>query len=258
MSATRGGNAARCAAMVGALMVGTHLGGCRIAWPGLGGVAPEKAAAPAPEPVVATVRVVRERRALPEALESREVAFATRSPMRVERIAGQLADLLELSVVVEDRPARDGENVTLADSQLLTVASSGSVREVLNDVAAAAGYEWEYDDRALAPRIVLYRYRDAAWRAGHASADEREGRLWRMDPARHATVREVLEEWGRTAGWTVVWEVEDLDYAVSAAATFHGTFEEAVDALLRDTRGYRVLVPTAWRANRYLTVHAGG
>ena len=160
--------------------------------------------------------------------------------------------------MVEDRPARNGESVTLVDPGPLTVASGGGVRELLNDVAAAAGYEWEYDDRAPGPRIVLYRYRDAAWRDAHAPAGGREGQLWRMDPARHATVREVLEEWGRGAGWTVVWEVEDLDYAVSAAATFHGTFEEAVDALLRDTRGYRTLIPTAWRANRYLTVRAGG
>ena len=62
----------------------------------------------------------------------------------------------------------------------------------------------------------------------------------------------------REAGWTVVWEVEEVDYAVTARAVFHGTFEEAVDALLQDTRGYQTLVPTAWRANRYLTVRAGG
>lgn len=249
---------------LGLLVLGT--GGCRM-WEALS----ERATAVHPqneasvtvseagtEPVVATVRVVRERRELSEGLEAREVEFATRSPIRLERIAGQLADLLEVNVVVEDRPARNGESVTLVDPGPLTVASGGGVRELLNDVAAAAGYEWEYDDRAPGPRIVLYRYRDAAWRDAHAPAGGREGQLWRMDPARHATVREVLEEWGRGAGWTVVWEVEDLDYAVSAAATFHGTFEEAVDALLRDTRGYRTLIPIAWRANRYLTVRAGG
>ena len=210
------------------------------------------------EPVVVTVRVVRERRELPDALEGQNVEYATRTAIRIERIAGQLADLLDVDIVVEDRPARDGESVTLREPGPLTVASSGSVRELLNDVAAASGYEWEYDDLVLRPRIVFYRYRDAAWRSAHAPPGAADGQLWRMDPVRHATVREVLEEWGRGAGWTVVWEAAGLDYAVTAAATFHGTFEEAVDALLRDTRGHRTLIPTAWRANRYLTVKAGG
>ena len=249
---------------LGLVVVAT--GGCR-GWEALrGGAAsehPENAAEAAAEParseaVVVTVRVVRERRELPEALESREVEYATSAPIRVERIAGQLADLLDVDVVVEERPARDGERVELGDPGPLAVVSRGTARDLLNEVATAAGYEWEYDDLVLEPRIVFYRYRDAAWRAAHRPAGAEAGQLWRMDPGRHETLRQVLEEWGRGAGWTVVWEAEGLDYAVTAAATFHGTFEEAVDALLRDTRGYRTLIPTAWRANRYLTVKAGG
>ena len=87
---------------------------------------------------------------------------------------------------------------------------------------------------------------------------EPEQTVWRIDPIEHMTIRGVVEAWARGAGWTVVWEAEDLDYSVSAKAVFHGTFEEAVDSLFRETRGYRALIPTAWRANRYLTVKAGG
>ena len=59
-------------------------------------------------------------------------------------------------------------------------------------------------------------------------------------------------------GWTLVWEAEEVDYALQAPAAYLGTFDEAVDALLRETKGRRMLIPTLWRANRYLTVREAG
>lgn len=215
------------------------------------------AAASESETVVATVRVEKGWRKLPEILEDEEVELVTWVPLRVERIAGRLADLLEVKVVVEDRPPRDGEAVVLADAAPQRIALKGSVRELLDHVAARMGYEWESAEGATG-RIVFFRYRDRAWAERLAPAQSGEEAVWKVDPRRHETVRGVLEDWALGAGWTVVWEAEGLDYAVTARATFHGSFEDAVDGLLQDTRGYRALVPTAYRANRYLTVRAGG
>ena len=246
---------------VGALLVTSA---CEWKWPVRApaverGLTQAPAPDPASEPVVATVRIERGWRALPPALRDAEVELVTGAPLRVERIAGRLADLLEARVVVEDRPPRDGTAVVLAEAEPLRIARKGSVREVLDHVAARTGYEWESPEGEGAPRIVFYRYRDRAWAERLAPAvSAGEGDVWHVDPGRHETVRGVLEDWALGAGWTVVWEAEDLDYAVTARATFHGSFEEAVDALLQDTRGYRALVPTAWRANRYLTIRAGG
>ena len=234
--------------------------GCELRWP-MRAPSAESGATPAPappEPVVATVRVEKGWRALPERLKDREVELVTGVPLRVERIAGRLADLLEVGVVVEDRPPRDGEAVVLAEAAPLRIALKGSVRELLDHVAARTGYEWAYAEGGAAGRIVFFRYRDRAWAERLAPAQSGEGEVWKVDPRRHETVRGVLEDWALGAGWTVVWEAEGLDYAVTARATFHGSFEEAVDGLLQDTRGYRALVPTAYRANRYLTVRAGG
>ena len=200
---------------------------------------------------------------MPARLEGLDVEFATDVPIRVERLAGRLADVLAVNVAIEDRPARDGRTVELADPGPLRIEVAGKAWVLLDEMAARSGYEWEYAEGAQGARFEFYRYRDAAWRerlapVAAAVPVEPEQTVWRIDPARHATIREVVEAWAVGAGWTVVWEAEELDYAVTAKAEFHGTFEEAVDGLFRDTRGYRALIPTAWRANRYLTVRAGG
>ena len=223
--------------------------------------------APAPPPaavVVGTTRVVRTQRVLPAHVEGLDVELDAGGPVRIERLAGRLADLLAVNVVIEERPPRDGRIVALADPGPLRIKAAGSARALLDEVAARSGYEWESTEAPPA-RIVFYRYRDAAWSARLAPEaappepePEPEQTVWRIDPAEHGTIRGVVEAWARGVGWTVVWEAEDLDYAVTAKAEFHGTFEEAVDGLFRDTRGYRALIPTAWRANRYLTVKAGG
>ena len=213
-------------------------------------------------PIVATMRVLRERRFLPTNLETRDLVLRIEQPTGIEELAGRLADVLAVNVAVEDRPARDGIPVELGEAAPAEVDESGKVREVLNAVAGRLGYEWEYVGGADPPRLVFFRHIDAAWRERLARAvqeePERPQDVWRIEPTRHGTLRGVLEDWAELAGWTVVWEAEDLDYAVTARAVFHGTFEEAVDGLLRDTRGYRTLIPTAWRPNRYLTVRVGG
>ena len=251
----------------GLLVVATVLvAGCQ-AWETRGahqgsGQGPEEPLAPPAEVVLATTRIVRAQRVLPAHVEDLDVEFDAGAPVRVERIAGRLADLLAVNVVIEDRPARDGRIVELADPGPLRIEAMGKARALLDEVAGRSGYEWEYTE-VPSSRIVFYRYRDAAWRARLAPLvpvpePEPEQTVWRIDPGEHGTIRGVVEAWAKGAGWTVVWEAEDLDYAVTAKAEFHGTFEEAVDGLFRDTRGYRALIPTAWRANRYLTVKAGG
>ena len=233
--------------------------GCQHWWPAHSFAAPSTSVELAnPEVVVATQRLVHSRRSLPSGVEETEVDFDPKEPLRMERLAGRIADQLSVNVVFEDRPARDGEPVEMTDPQEYRIVARGTARALLDEVAQSTGFEWEFDDTGDAGRIVFYRYMDAAWRHRSSPPRDVDKNVWRIEPTRHGTVREVLEHWARDAGWTVVWEVEELDYAVTARAVFHGTFEEAVDALLQDTRGYQALVPTAWRANRYLTVRAGG
>ena len=95
-------------------------------------------------------------------------------------------------------------------------------------------------------------------RAGPRAAGWGAKEEWRIVPVRHGTLRGVLEEWTARAGGTLVWEAEEVDYALQAPAVYLGTFDAAVDALLRETKGRRMLVPTLWRANRYLTVREAG
>ena len=219
-----------------------------------------EAEADQPAAIAATLRLVQVRRVLPAELEERAVDFVTSEPLVIERLAGRLADVLAVDVAIEERPARDGRGIRFARSEPIDVEVRGKVRDLLDAVARRSGYVWEYVAGESPPRIVLYRFQDEEWARSFAvregPAPERD--VWRMDPGRHETVRGVLEAWASDAGWTLVWEAEELDYAVTAKAAFRGSFEDAVDGLLRDTRGYRVLIPTAWRENRYLTIRAGG
>lgn len=50
---------------------------------------------------------------------------------------------------------------------------------------------------------------------------------WRMEPG---LLRGQLEGWARTAGYQVVWKVS-RDYHMQTAATFNGTFVEALQQL---------------------------
>jgi hypothetical protein len=51
----------------------------------------------------------------------------------------------------------------------------------------------------------------------------------------HKTLRSILTQWGRAAGYTVVWELP-VDHLVEVRAEFEGTFEQAVEAIVGASR----------------------
>ena len=175
--------------------------GCQPWWPARSSSAPSVSVELAdPEVVVATQRLVRSRRSLPSSVEKTEVEFVPKEPLRMERLAGRIADLLSVNVVVEDRPARDGRPVEMIDPQEYRIATRGTARELLDEVARSTGFEWEYDETGDAGRIVFYRHMDAAWRDRFSPPGDVDKNVWRIEPTRPGTVRKVLEDWAREAG----------------------------------------------------------
>ncbi len=207
-----------------------------------------------------SARVTRRRQALPESLRIREVAFDGTQTMALSRIAARLSAALRCEVVIEERgPIEGGTHQGIEAPSPIPVSGALRVDEVLDQIALHSAYEWEWEEGAGSDpgRLILYREPPKSTPETTANGwGTREE--WRIDPVRHATLRGVLEEWTARAGWTLVWEAEEVDYAVQAPAVFLGTFDAAVDALLRETRSRRTLVPTLWRANRYLTVREAG
>ena len=69
------------------------------------------------------------------------------------------------------------------------------------------------------------------------------------------TLRKIIEEWGRVADWTVVWEAAELDYPNPATRTFDGSFEKAVKELFEPYKDARkpVLVD-GWRGNTVIVI----
>ena len=213
-----------------------------------------------PETEESAARVTRRHRTLPEALAERALSFGSAGAVELPHLAGRLAEALDADVTIEERMS--GESASMAPPGSPTpirVAKQSTVGELLDQIARSTNYEWEWEEGAGSGsgRLILYRDsrkpRSESPAAGWGTREE-----WRIDPVRHGTLRGVLEEWAARAGWTLVWEADEVDYAVQAPAVFLGTFDAAVDALLRETKGRRMLIPTLWRNNRYLTVREAG
>ena len=238
--------------------------GCVTLPPSLEHITPRalRVGAPAPPPAAdeITARVRQRSHALPESMEGKEVEFGAAGPMEISRVAGRLSEALGVEVIIEVRG--DGSEERIAHDEAaasLTISGKRRVGEVLAEMALRSDYDWEWEEGAepQSGRLILYRDllgpRSEDPAGGWGSKEE-----WRIDPLRHGTLHGVLKEWTARAGWTLVWEADDVDYAVRAPAIYLGTFEAAVDALLRETKGRRMLVPTLWRVNRYLTVREAG
>lgn len=224
------------------------------------GTVAEKGARLALDEARPTARVRQRLLALPDAMAQTEIEFGNAGALELSQLAARVSETLAVEVILEERgPRGDGQAAGPPDPGPIPVASRSTVGKVLDEMSARSGYawEWEEDTGSGAGRLILYR--------GHHPPDS-EGQVfgwgsreeWRIDPVRHGTLRGVLEAWSARAGWTLVWEADEVDYALQAPAVFLGTFDAAVDALLRETKGRRMLIPTLWRANRYLTVREAG
>ena len=203
--------------------------------------------------------------ALPAALAAREVSLEARERLSFPALVRRLAAAADVTMTIEERPARVmGGAATLAAPPPLRLSWRGTLAGLVDRVAVLAGYDWSWRDGA----VVFHRYWDTEQR-GPADADagagdpgagtgDDAGGGWTADPARHRTLRGVLEDWAARAGWTLVWTAE-RDYGLGASASFAGSFLEAADLLLSGPATSRALDARAYRANRHLVVgDAGG
>ena len=204
---------------------------------------------------------------LPPSLAAREVAVDEAGLLPFAAVTERIATLAGVPVVVEERPARVAGGALLLDHPPETsLTFTGELVGLLNRVASRGGYDWTWADGA----IVFYRYWDVDQRlavstAATAAADEpKSGNVaevaavtWIVDRARHETLRDVLEDWGAQASWSVVWKPE-RHYAIGADASFEGVFLDAVDLLLAAPATRRSLVALAHEPNRYLVIEDAG
>ncbi|WP_332262278.1 TcpQ domain-containing protein [Paraburkholderia sp. SOS3] len=80
---------------------------------------------------------------------------------------------------------------------------------------------------------------------------------WRIEPS-DRTVRAALTRWAQDAGWQLVWEAP-TDFSIDAAATVHGTFDEAlqqvVSALAHSNAPVQAIL---YQGNKVLRIVAKG
>jgi Toxin co-regulated pilus biosynthesis protein Q len=80
---------------------------------------------------------------------------------------------------------------------------------------------------------------------------------WKLNLA-DGTVRTVLARWATEAGWQFIWEVP-TDFAVDASATIHGSFEDALNAVVDALSGAQVPIQVVlYKGNHVMRVVAKG
>jgi hypothetical protein len=82
---------------------------------------------------------------------------------------------------------------------------------------------------------------------------------WSILPGQ--SLRQVLTDWARQAGWNLIWSdsLKDVDYLIEAAHVWHGDFLDAVRELLRNYRSTPVpLKAEVLAGNRQLRILGGG
>ena len=202
---------------------------------------------------------------LPSSLATTEVAVDEPAPLPFAAVTERIAAAAGVPVEVEERPARvAGGAVRLPEPPGMRLSFEGRLPGLLNLVAARSGYDWTYQGAPLRAdgAIVFYRHWDVEQRAPQeaAAAARQSGGAatdWIVDPVRHETLLDVLEDWGADAGWSVVWK-SGRRYAVRAGASFGGTFLDAVDLLMAAPATRRSLVALAHEPNRHLVIHDRG
>ena len=251
-----------------------------VPWP----AAPRPVAAAGQAGMLAATELAPVRTPLPSSLAASEVAVDEPAPLPFAAVTERIAAAAGVPVEVEERPARvAGGAVRLPEPPAIRLSFDGRLPGLLNLVAARSGYNWTYYQGAplrADGAIVFYRYWDVEQRAPEVAAETpieasaragdggalaaiqgvplRQGvSLWIVDPARHETLLDVLEDWGARAGWSVVWNI-GRRYAVRAGASFEGGFLDAVDRLLAAPATRRSLVALAHEPNRHLVIEPAG
>ncbi len=193
--------------------------------------------------------------AMPAGTSGREVQLTLRGVPFAEAVR-RAGDTGRVGVRIEERPARMvGGAVTLGRAPDITLRHSGPLGRLLDSIARHAGYIWEWD--AAHEQVVFARYWDREQPSPAAMQTGHDPGLWAVDPERHATLQDVLEDWAFRAGWQVTWDTE-RNFSVSAHARYTGAFLRAVDHLLSASELRRVLQATAHPANRWLRVREAG
>ena len=192
---------------------------------------------------------------LPDDIAKQEVALNINDPLSFPDAVRRIGLETGLPTRVEERPSRvAGGAVSHAPPPPVRFAHRGTVVALLDRVATGSGYNWDWDPRTR--EVVFHRYWDVEQRSPSSTPAGEPG-VWVVDPDRHATVKEVMEDWGRLAGWRVDWRT-DRDFTVSAYARFVGGFLRATDQILSTDGLRRVLKARVHHGNRWVVVEEAG
>lgn len=146
------------------------------------------------------------------------------------------------------------------------VRSSGTERWLSTPVNWKGGKEWPEVLKEIlktTPQILVEIDLDAkavsvrvkSEVAGALSAPE-EKSLWDAR-TEDRTLKTVMMRWAKVAGWQLYWELP-VDFPILASATVTGSFEEAVEKVVKAMQGAQVPPKAIFYENRVLRITARG
>lgn len=155
----------------------------------------------------------------------------------------------DLRFDLEERaPRSNGKTIKLAKPPSLNVNWHGPLSGLLDGISGKTGYRWHYSAAKFI--VTFYRYHDQEF----ADNQPKPQTKWIADPAKHTSLRKVLQSWTKKSGWALSWSDEVPDYSIGAKASFKGSFVEAVTALAETNRTVAPIVPWFYSENKQLVI----
>lgn len=152
---------------------------------------------------------------------------------------------------IEERaPRSNGERVKLQKSPTLKINWSGPLNGLLDGISGETGYRWHFS--SLKNIVTFYRYHDQEF----ADNQPKPQTKWNIDPTKHKTLRQALNDWATESGWSLTWSDDIPDYGIGAPAFFYGTFQEAVTSLADENQSVAPFVPWFYHENKQLVIRS--
>jgi hypothetical protein len=188
---------------------------------------------------------------------SSNAAATTNASAAPASVAQQMGGAPSKTVTAPAQPTVEAPTLLTQPPLLVAMRSEPPVAAATQPATTAPVASVAATPRAATAPAAIEPSTDAAGDPLPAPPPPEPVRAWHLSVSDH-TVKAALARWAKEDGWQLVWDVP-IDFGVDADATVHGTFEQAlqavVDALKKSETPIQAVM---YRGNKVLRIVAKG